>query len=101
MRLLDRPDTHKAITSHIDTCADFLARIRKSNELRIGPFFVMGVPVSGMGIDCQSISIGLAEHVGKAVSPTAWREILRSGKLPIQFPVVVRNQPRSPSPAAV
>jgi hypothetical protein len=102
MRRLDRPDSKRYVSAHIEMGADFLARIGKQNELRVGPFmmacFCAGdVPISGVGIDGQSISVGLAEHAGKLANADAWRAVLSSGRLPNQVEVRIPMAPRSPS----
>ena len=54
MRVLDKPDTKRLITAHIDACSGFLRSVGEPIELRIGPLlmaaFCMGVPVSGPGM---------------------------------------------------
>lgn len=92
MRVLDKPDKKRAVVGHVDAATDLLQRIGKpARELRMGPFcmacFVMGVPVSGLGLASCSISLGLSEYTGKPIAPGAWRSILRTCKLPAQFPV--------------
>jgi hypothetical protein len=102
MRRLDRPDPKRYVTAHIDMCAAFLARVGKWSELRVSPFmmacFCAGdVPIAGMGIDGQSISVGLAEHTGKLANADAWLTVLSSGRLPNQVEVRLPMAPASPS----
>jgi hypothetical protein len=97
MRVLDKPDTKRYVSWHVDTGCTVLRGIGKHvRELRAAPLimasFVMGVPVSGLGISGASISLGLSEYVGKPVDPSAWRATLKAGRLPPQFAVETRIQ---------
>lgn len=100
MHVLDKPNAKCVITAHVDDCAAVLRSLGKNNELRVGPLvmacFVMHVPVSGLGIDGCSISIGLSDFVGRTVDPGAWRATLAAGRLPAQFGVERRFTPSAP-----
>jgi hypothetical protein len=97
MCILLKPDadkskhTHPYLSERISMVSAFLRRASEPSDLRAGPFImaclVMGVPVSGWDTYMATPSIGLAEHVGKPADPSAWRSVLRSGKLPAQFRV--------------
>jgi hypothetical protein len=92
MKALPKPDTKRTAGFHVDTALDILRSVGKhTSELRTAPFcmacFVMGVPVSGLGIATCSVSLGLSEYVGKPVEPGAWRAVLKAGRLPSQHRV--------------
>ena len=101
MRRLDKPDKKWATTHHVDTASDVLRRIgRPASELRVAPFtmacFCMNVPVSGVGLMGCSVSIGLSEYVGAPIEPGTWRETLKAGRFPNQFPLERRMAAPSP-----
>jgi hypothetical protein len=92
MRVLEKPDHKRYVSAHTDAAEAILRSIGKPvSELRGAPFIMaalaMGIPTSGMGIMGSSVSLGLAEHVGKPANPSAWRAVLRAGRLPAQFAV--------------
>jgi hypothetical protein len=89
MRVLDKPDKTRP-SSAMSTPQLTCFNIGKSaRELRMGPFcmacFVMGVPVSGLGLASCAISFGLSEYTGKPIAPGAWRSILRACSSQLNF----------------
>jgi hypothetical protein len=92
MRVLDAPDLKRYVSTHVDAAYATLRAIGKpAHELRGSPFlmacFCMHIPVSGVGVEGASKSLGLSEHVGKPVDPSVWRAVLQAGKLPAQHAV--------------